>query len=88
MPLYKFAITDENSPPPGKVFVRLDANVTDPDGGFGGNSIRAYVEMDTPADWSDVPAIRAAALLAIQGFCAENNLSFDPKQCVLTSMMV
>jgi hypothetical protein len=87
MPLYKFMITDENAPPPGKLFVCLDAKETDPNGGFGGVSIRAYIEIDANLDFSDTAAVRAEALKVIEAYCVENNLSFDPAQCIMTGIM-
>lgn len=87
MVLYKFAITDQNGPPPGKLFVRLDANETDPDGGFGGVAVQAHIEIDDSIDFGDPTAVRIEALKVIEAWCKEHNLSFDPKKCIMTGIL-
>lgn len=89
MAIYKLYITDNENgpPPPGKIWVRLDASETDSDGGFGGVAIRTYLEMDIPDDFSDVAAVRSLALVSVERYCLENNLTFDPKMCILTGIM-
>ena len=87
MAIYKYTITDQNFPPPGKLFVRLDTLETDPESNFGGSAIQAFIEIDDTVDLSDPAAVKQVALAAIESFCEENNMTFDPKRCMLTGVM-
>jgi len=78
MALSKFFITDTNSPPPGKLFIKLDLQETDADSLFGGNAISAYIEIDIPTDLLDTPTVKMNALNAIQAFCVQNGITYNP----------